>query len=104
VSLTLDDFGADSSLGRLQRLQVHGLKIDGSLVHDMVVDQAQLRILQAIIDVAHGLGIKVCAEAVETEEQRQLLLELGCDALQGFLLGQPRPEPIPSRARSPAAA
>jgi diguanylate cyclase len=92
VGLSLDDFGAGaSSLGYLKRLSVDELKIDRSFVTSMDSDEDNASIVRATIDLAHNLGLKVVAEGVETTMVWQHLQELGCDEIQGFLLGRPMP-------------
>jgi EAL domain-containing protein (putative c-di-GMP-specific phosphodiesterase class I) len=94
VRLSIDDFGTGySSLARLRSLPVDELKIDRSFVQeiDQAADEAPL--VAAIIAMAHGLGLHVVGEGVETAEQLEVLLRSGCDRVQGYLLGRPaRPE------------
>jgi diguanylate cyclase (GGDEF)-like protein len=96
VSIAIDDFGIGySSLSYLQRLPITTLKIDRSFVHDigadMSVGHGNAAIVQAITTLAHSLGMTVVAEGVETREQLDFLLHVGCDRVQGFLLGRPMP-------------
>jgi len=92
VSIAVDDFGTGySALGYLQRLPVDYLKIDQSFVKEISGGANSIRLVQAIVTMAHSLGVKVTAEGVETEEQMGVLRRLGCDQVQGFLLGQPMP-------------
>jgi diguanylate cyclase (GGDEF)-like protein len=96
VGVSIDDFGTGySSLAYLQRLPVDVLKIDRSFVRPLDQGGAEARGAQAlagaIATLARGLGLEVLAEGVETEAQFQALAELGCDAIQGFLLGKPVP-------------
>ena len=93
VRVALDDFGTGfSSLGRLQGLPVDTLKIDQSFVSMIHTGTEQLPILNAMIGMAHGLGLTVTAEGVETEAQAGYLMNLDCDSLQGFLFSAPQPE------------
>ena len=93
VSVALDDFGTGfSSLGRLQDLPVDTLKIDQSFVSMIHTGTEQLPILKAMIAMAHGLGLTVTAEGVETAAQARYLMNLDCDSLQGFLFAGPQPE------------
>ncbi|MGY3318109.1 diguanylate cyclase (GGDEF)-like protein/PAS domain S-box-containing protein [Arthrobacter sp. TE12232] len=93
VRVALDDFGTGfSSLGRLQGLPVDTLKIDQSFVSMIRTGAEQLPILNAMIGMAHGLGLTVTAEGVETSAQAEYLMELRCDSLQGFLFSGPQPE------------
>ncbi|MFZ5538093.1 MAG: putative bifunctional diguanylate cyclase/phosphodiesterase [Pseudomonadota bacterium] len=92
VHFAVDDFGTGySNLAYLKRFAVHRLKIDQAFVRDMVEDEADRQIVTAIVSMGHALGLKVIAEGVETEAQRRLLLELGCDEGQGFLFARPMP-------------
>jgi diguanylate cyclase (GGDEF)-like protein/PAS domain S-box-containing protein len=92
VQLSIDDFGTGhSSLERLRVLRIHELKIDRSFVDGMVTDPLQRQIVRTVIDLAKGLDCQVVAEGVETEEQVQLLLELGCAVAQGYLFARPMP-------------
>ena len=94
ITLLIDDFGTGhSSLARLRNLPVHQVKIDQSFVRDIGRKGAtnQSNMLDAIIDMAHGLGLQVIAEGVETEQQRRYLAASGCDRIQGFLLAQAQP-------------
>ncbi len=93
--IAIDDFGTGySSLGYLQRLPITTLKLDQSFISALQVEGPEAsseHIVRAIIQLAHNLHLKVIAEGVETEGQRDVLELLGCDGLQGFLLGRPLP-------------
>ncbi|WP_328593093.1 putative bifunctional diguanylate cyclase/phosphodiesterase [Neoaquamicrobium microcysteis] len=90
VHFALDDFGTGfSSLGRLQQLDVDRIKIDRSFIHGFGTDNGDEAIVRAIIHLAKATGLKTTAEGVETEEQSRILGKIGCDELQGFLLGKP---------------
>lgn len=92
VSLAIDDFDTGfSSLASLQRLPLQRLKIDRCFVSDLASNASDRSIVKATILMAHELGLSCLAEGVETEEQRQQLLDLGCDSFQGYLLGKPMP-------------
>jgi EAL domain-containing protein (putative c-di-GMP-specific phosphodiesterase class I) len=92
VQIALDDFGSGySSLNYLGRLPVDRLKVDQSLVHRMSVDKRSAIVLRSILSLGAELGIDVLAEGVETEQQLQMLTDLGCPRAQGYLLGHPMP-------------
>ncbi len=92
ISISMDDFGTGySSLSYLRSYPFNILKIDKSFISDIEVDQGDLELVAAAISMAHGLGLKVIAEGVETEQQYQLLLALKCDFAQGYLFGRPLP-------------
>ena len=95
VRLSLDDFGTGySSLAYLRRLPVTEIKIDKSFVLRMDVDDEDATIVRSTIDLAHGLGLRVLAEGVETAETWQRLSDLGCDAAQGYFLSRPHPAAV----------
>jgi EAL domain-containing protein (putative c-di-GMP-specific phosphodiesterase class I) len=96
VGVAIDDFGTGySSLAYLQKLPIDRLKIDQSFVRDMgtgpniTVDRTHTAVITAITSLAASLGMQVVAEGVETTAQRDYLIEIGCDALQGFLFSRP---------------
>ena len=92
VQLALDDFGTGySSLAYLKRFDIDFIKIDRLFVHNITSDADDLALCQAMIAMAHRLGLKVVAEGVATEAQHDLLLAAGCDYAQGFLYAQPLP-------------
>jgi EAL domain-containing protein (putative c-di-GMP-specific phosphodiesterase class I) len=92
VGLSLDDFGTGySSLTELCRLPFSEIKIDRTLIHDVPESRQASTVVSAIIDLAHRLSIRVCAEGVETEQAFDFLKDAGCDSLQGVLFASPMP-------------
>ncbi|SCY59374.1 bifunctional diguanylate cyclase/phosphodiesterase [Nitrosospira sp. Nsp13] len=92
LQISMDDFGTGySSLGYLKRFDIDYLKIDQSFVQSLAPESNDLALCEAIIVMAHKLGIKVIAEGIETEAQRDLLALSGCDYGQGNLFSKPVP-------------
>jgi len=92
VRIAIDDFGTGhAALAYLKQFPIDALKIDRAFVADLETSQEDRAIVTAIISLAHGLGIRVIAEGVETEGQLRFLAEGGCDEYQGFLLSPPLP-------------
>lgn len=92
VNISIDDFGTGySSLLHLKRLPASELKIDRAFVHGVAKDGEDAAIVSAIVALGKTLNLKVVAEGVETTWQQEFLTRLGCDSLQGFLLGRPMP-------------
>lgn len=92
VDLSIDDFGTGySSLMYLKRLPANEIKIDRGFVRDLEHDSDDAAIVSAIVAVGQALNLRIVAEGVETAVQQNFLTRLGCDALQGFLLGHPLP-------------
>ena len=92
VRTALDDFGTGhSSLIRLKEFPLHTLKVDGSFVEHMTVDDDSAAIVGGVIALGHALGLTVVAEGVEHERQLKLLRSLGCDLAQGVLFARPMP-------------
>lgn len=90
IQLSLDDFGTGySSLSYLKNFNLDYLKIDQSFVRNLTPDSEDMVLCEAIIEMAHKLGIKVIAEGVETGEQLDLLTAAGCDYAQGYLFSRP---------------
>ena len=103
VRIAMDDFGTGySSLSYLWRFPFDKVKIDRAFVQGLETENKVSLIIASIVSLAHSLGMRVNAEGVETESQREALRRLGCDELQGFLLGRPAPmsteTPIDRRA------
>lgn len=92
IEVAIDDFGVGySALSYLRRLDIDQLKIDQSFIQNLDTEQSDLVLTEAIVIMAQKLGLKVTAEGVETEAQRQLLLDIGCDYGQGYLFSRPLP-------------
>ena len=92
VRLALDDFGTGhSSLTLLRQLPLHIVKIDRSLIRGVATEAQDTVLVRLVVDAAHTLGLRVCAEGVEEAEQAHQLISLGCDTGQGWLFGRPAP-------------
>ena len=90
ATVSIDDFGTGySSLAYLRKLPARQLKIDRSFVMDLDTSTDALAVVDAVIKLAHALGLRVVAEGVETTRQRDILLSLHCDELQGYLFAKP---------------
>lgn len=90
MQVSLDDFGTGySSLSYLKKFNIDYLKIDKSFIYSLASNSVDMALCEAIIHMSHRLGMKVVAEGVETEEQRDLLLSVGCDYAQGYLFSPP---------------
>ncbi|MFO1505181.1 MAG: EAL domain-containing protein [Steroidobacteraceae bacterium] len=91
VRFSIDDFGTGySSLSQLRDLAADELKIDQAFVRRLTDAPEHQAVIRAIVDLAHGLGLRTVAEGVETEAQWRQLVELGCDYAQGYLTGKPQ--------------
>jgi len=92
IHFSLDDFGTGySSLAYLKRLPLDQLKIDRAFIRDILADHSSGAIAETIVSLGRAMGMAVIAEGVETVDQHQYLLGLGCHAFQGFLFGRPVP-------------
>ncbi len=92
VQVALDDFGTGySSLAYLKKFDIDYIKIDQSFVRNLVADSSDMALCEAIVVMAHKLGIEVVAEGIETQEQYELLKAMGCDYGQGYLMSKPVP-------------
>ena len=90
IGLAIDDFGTGySSLMQLRQLPFTEVKIDRAFVADVAKSRDCRLIIQAIVELAHGLGLTATAEGVETVEQLRMVRELGCDVVQGYLVSPP---------------
>lgn len=92
IEIGLDDFGTGySAMAYLKKFNIDYLKIDRSFVRDLETDPDARAITEAIVIMAHRLGLKVIAEGVETKGQYRLLAEVGCEYIQGYLFAKPMP-------------
>ena len=90
VNVAIDDFGTGfSALSYLKKYPLDKVKIDRSFITDLPGDEGDVVLVQAIIGMAHGLGLKVVAEGVETREQWDFLKQVNCDMAQGYYFGRP---------------
>ena len=90
VTVAIDDFGTGfSALSYLKKYPLNKVKIDRSFVNDLPGDHGDVVLVKAIIGMAHGLGLKVVAEGVETREQWDFLKQINCDMAQGYYFGRP---------------
>lgn len=90
VGISIDDFGTGySSLSYLGSLPIHALKIDQSFLEKVDSEWKKRQLVRAIVELAHGLNMRVVAEGVETEAQLEALRQVGCDQVQGYLIGEP---------------
>jgi EAL domain-containing protein (putative c-di-GMP-specific phosphodiesterase class I) len=105
--LAIDDFGTGySSLGRLRDLPIRTLKVDKSFVGGLDRHEADDRIVRAVVHLAHAMSVRPLAEGIETEEQRERLVGLGCELGQGFWFSPALPADefaqLATQARQPA--
>jgi diguanylate cyclase (GGDEF)-like protein/PAS domain S-box-containing protein len=92
IQVAIDDFGTGySALSYLKKFDIDYLKIDRSFTNNLAPASPDLALCQAIVVMAHKLDLKVIAEGVETQGQRELLQQIGCDSAQGFLFARPVP-------------
>ncbi|MDH3755883.1 MAG: EAL domain-containing protein, partial [Acidimicrobiia bacterium] len=104
VQISLDDFGTgSSSLTLLQEIPADVVKLDRSFVAGVADDAGSRSIVESMVDLAHRLGMEVVAEGIETHDQLEALVAMGCDRLQGYLLSRPVdaeaiPEVVAARA------
>jgi len=90
VFLSIDDFGSGySSLNYLRQLPARQLKIDRSFVKDLEFSEDARSVVNAVVKLAHALNLRVVAEGVETAAQRDILLAMHCDELQGYFFARP---------------
>ncbi len=94
VSLAIDDFGTGySSLSLLPRLPFDHLKIDRSFLQHILDSKDPTSMMRSVVDLAHNLNIRVIIEGIETPEQLAMIESMGCDEVQGYLMGRPTSEP-----------
>ncbi|MFN2120613.1 MAG: EAL domain-containing protein, partial [Anaerolineales bacterium] len=92
IEVSIDDFGTGfSALSYLHQFDIDYLKIDRSFIADLTENTSNAALIEAIIVMAHKLGIKAIAEGVEAAGQRDLLRQFGCDYAQGYLYARPLP-------------
>lgn len=92
IQISIDDYGAGfSSLSYLKRIRAHELKLDKSFIQALGADSREALLVKSTVDLAHGLGMKITAEGVETAPVLALLTGMGCDVAQGYLIGKPMP-------------
>ncbi|HET9657186.1 MAG TPA: bifunctional diguanylate cyclase/phosphodiesterase [Kineosporiaceae bacterium] len=109
IAVAIDDFGMGySAFSRLDTLPADYLKLDRSFIAPITTSRRRLAMLRALLELSHNLGLMVIAEGVETPEQAQLLADLGCPLVQGYLYGRPLPPalcalPSPRRAADTGA-
>ncbi|WP_035701174.1 EAL domain-containing protein [Bradyrhizobium genomosp. I (2014)] len=101
VLIALDDFGTGySSLSYLEAFPLDRIKVDRSFVASLGQSERSLAIVRAVIGLAHGLGVPVLAEGIETDAQMALLVREGCDEMQGYLIGCPQRLPAPQQSNA----
>jgi EAL domain-containing protein (putative c-di-GMP-specific phosphodiesterase class I) len=92
VTVSLDDFGTGhSSLSYLRRFRLDKLKIDKSFVSNITLNDEHKSLIQSIIFIGKNLNLKTIAEGVESVEEWEILREMGCDEMQGYLISEPLP-------------
>jgi EAL domain-containing protein (putative c-di-GMP-specific phosphodiesterase class I) len=92
VEISVDDFGTgQSSLAQLRHLPADELKIDRSFVKGMADDPLDAEVVRLVVGMGRSMGLRVVAEGIETDEERDVLAQLGCDLAQGFGIGRPMP-------------
>jgi len=90
IQISIDDFGTGySSLSQLQRLPISVVKLDRTFIQDVEQSEMKSSVVKAVIELAHSMGLKVVAEGIETEQERNFFTRLECDELQGFYFSKP---------------
>jgi len=96
VSLAIDDFGTGySCLSYLPKLPFDALKIDRSFVSELGIRNEVDAMVHSLVTLAHNFGMRVIAEGVETDQQLAMIAEIGCNEVQGYLLGKPAADATP---------
>jgi EAL domain-containing protein (putative c-di-GMP-specific phosphodiesterase class I) len=91
-AISLDDFGTGySGLAHLKRYPIRGIKLDMAFIQGLADDAGARNLVRAIVAFGKSVGMEVLAEGVETSEQRDFLSDIGCDAIQGYLIARPLP-------------
>jgi EAL domain-containing protein (putative c-di-GMP-specific phosphodiesterase class I) len=104
VHISIDDFGTGySSLAYLKRFPAQTVKTDRFFVNGLPADRDDAAITQAVIAMAHSLGLQVVAEGVETQPQLDFLRRQGCDEAQGYFIGRPMPAAQLQERMAPSA-
>ncbi|WDM31442.1 EAL domain-containing protein [Paenibacillus mucilaginosus] len=94
VQISIDDFGTGySSLSQLLHLPIHHVKLDRSFIENIEADRKKAAVVQAIIELAHSMRMRVVAEGIETQGEVDFFVEQGCDELQGYYFSRPLPVP-----------
>jgi EAL domain-containing protein (putative c-di-GMP-specific phosphodiesterase class I) len=92
VEFSIDDFGTGySALAYLRKFDIDYVKIDKSFIHNLKTDNHDAVLCESIINMANRLGMKVIAEGIETDDQKELLKDFSCDYGQGYLFARPQP-------------
>ncbi|WP_415839631.1 putative bifunctional diguanylate cyclase/phosphodiesterase [Paenibacillus tarimensis] len=92
IRISIDDFGTGySSLSQLKDLPLHAVKIDRSFIQNIGWDETKSSIVSAVVQLAHGMGLRVVAEGVETSKEYDYLSSIDCDELQGYYFSRPLP-------------
>lgn len=92
VTVAIDDFGTGySSLAQLKRYPIHTVKIDQTFIRNIKADSNNRAIVRAVIELAHGMNLKVIAEGIETEDERSFIVSQQCDEMQGYFFSKPVP-------------
>jgi polar amino acid transport system substrate-binding protein len=92
ISISLDDFGTGyTSFSYLKKIPANILKIDRSLIINIVENEEDQRIVKAMVELGHTLGMKIVVEGIEYKEMYEMILDMGCDYMQGYYFSKPLP-------------